>query len=102
MFKQSYLKNFCLIAIQEAAKRYNIELFEIEVVNKAMANIFDSLSQNLPEIPAIYADDIINIIKSDKNPKENIVKFLTDKIISQIRSSLENAENTTRKYYEET
>jgi len=67
-----------------------------------MANIFDSLSQNLPEIPAIYADDIINIIKSDKNPKENIVKFLTDKIISQIRSSLENAENTTRKYYEET
>jgi len=31
MFKQSYLKNFCLIAIQEAAKRYNIELFEIEV-----------------------------------------------------------------------
>lgn len=31
MFKQEYIKNLCLIAIQEAAKRHNIEIIDAEV-----------------------------------------------------------------------
>ena len=31
MFRQEYIKNFCLIAIQEAAKKHNIEIIDIEV-----------------------------------------------------------------------
>ena len=31
MFRQEYIKNLCLIAIQEAARKHNIEIIDIEV-----------------------------------------------------------------------
>ena len=31
IFRQNYIKNLCLIAITEAAKKYHIEILEIEV-----------------------------------------------------------------------
>lgn len=76
------------------------EVVETEVLNRVIMTVFDTLFKNLAELPSIYVDDIVGMIKSSKTPKETVVKFLTDKIISHIRSSLDVAENTAKKYYE--
>jgi hypothetical protein len=75
------------------------EVVETEVLNRVIMTVFDTLFKNLTELPSIYADDIFSIVKSSKS-KEELVKFLTDKIISHIRSGLDVAENTAKKYYE--
>lgn len=76
------------------------EVVETEVLNRVIMTVFDTLFKNLAELPSIYVDDIVSMVKSSKTPKETLVKFLTDKIISHIRSSLDVAENTAKKYYE--
>lgn len=76
------------------------EVVETEVLNRVIMTVFDTLFKNLAELPSIYVDDIVSMVKSSKTPKETVVKYLTDKIISHIRSSLDVAENTAKKYYE--
>ena len=64
--------------------------------------IFNQLFQNLAELPSVYIDDIVSIIRTEKeNPKELTVKFLTEKIIQHIKNALDIAENTARKHYSE-
>lgn len=75
------------------------EVIETTVLNKTLMTIFNQLFQNLAELPSIYIDDIVTIVKTEKNPKEQAVKFLTDKIIQQIQSSLDVAENAAKKHY---
>lgn len=75
------------------------EVVETEVLNRVIMTVFDTLFKNLAELPSIYADDIFSIVKSSTS-KEKLVSFLTDKIISHIRSGLDVAENTAKKYYE--
>lgn len=76
------------------------EVIETEVLNKVLITVFNALFQNLAELPSIYVDDLIAIIKTNNSPKEQFVKFLTDKILSQIQSSLDVAENAAQKHYE--
>ena len=47
----------------------------------------------------IDIDDIVTIIKTSETPKEQTVKFLTDKIIQHLQSSLDVAENMARKHF---
>lgn len=75
------------------------EVVETEVLNRVIMTVFDTLFKNLAELPSIYADDIFSIVKSSTS-KEKLVSFLTDKIISHIRSGLDVAENTAKKFYE--
>lgn len=75
------------------------EVVETAVLDKVLMTIFNQLFQNLAELPSIYVDDIVTIIKTEKNPKEQTVKFLTDKIIQHIKSSLDVAENAAKKHY---
>lgn len=76
------------------------ELIEVEVMEKVMMLIYDSLFQNILEAPSAYVDDIQNIFKVDKNPKETFIKFFTEKLTSQLQSSIDIAGNKARKLYE--
>ena len=60
------------------------EVIETEVLNRVIMTVFDSLFKNLAELPSVYIDDIVSTVKSSNAPKEKLVKFLTDKIISCI------------------
>lgn len=75
------------------------EVVETAVLDKVLMTIFNQLFQNLAELPSVYVDDIVTIVKTEKNPKEQTVKFLTDKIIQHIKSSLDVAENAAKKHY---
>ncbi len=76
------------------------ELIEVEVMEKVMMMVFDALFQNIREAPSAYVDDIQNIFKIDKEPRETFIKFFTDKLTSHIQSSIDIACNKARKYYE--
>lgn len=75
------------------------EVVETAVLDKVLMTIFNQMFQNLAELPSIYIDDIVTIVKTEKNPKEQAVKFLTDKIIQQLQGSLDVAENAAKKHY---
>jgi len=75
------------------------EVVETEVLEKSLMLIFNQLFQNLAELPSTYIDDIVTIIKTSETPKEQTVKFLTDKIIQHLQSSLDVAENMARKHF---
>lgn len=78
------------------------EVVETAVLDKVLMMIFNQLFQNLAELPSVYIDDIVSIIRTEKeNPKELTVKFLTEKIIQHIKNALDIAENTARKHYSE-
>ena len=57
------------------------EVVKTEVLEKSLMLIFNQLFQNLAELPSTYIDDVVTIIKTSETPKEQTVKFLTDKII---------------------
>lgn len=76
------------------------EVVETAVLDKVLMLIFNQLFKDLAELPSIYIDDIISIVKTEKeNPKELTVKFLTEKIIQHIKTALDVAENASRKQY---
>ena len=75
---------------------------ETAVLDKVLMMIFNQLFKDLAELPSIYIDDVVSIIRTEKeNPKELTVKFLTEKIIQQIKNALDVAENAARKQYSE-
>ena len=62
--------------------------------------IFDDFFKNLTDFPANYANEIIDIVRVEKEPKEKLVEFMTDFIITNIRKSLDTTKKTAKKYYE--
>ena len=55
--------------------------------------------KTLVEFPNIYANDIINLVRAEEEPKEILVEFLTDKVTEAIKMGLANAKQAAKKYY---
>ena len=62
--------------------------------------IFDDFFKNLAEFPNNYASEIINIVRAEKEPKEKLIEFLTEHIITNIKTGLDNTRKAAKKYYE--
>ena len=77
------------------------ELIKAEVVNRCIIDIFGEQNKRLTEFPNIYAGDIIKIVQTEPNPKELIVEFMTQKIISTLQLGLKTAKENTLKYFGE-
>ena len=76
------------------------EVIETDVLNRVLIMIFDDLFKNLAEFPNNYASEIINIVKAEKEPKEKLIEFLTDHIITNLKTGLDNTRKAAKKYYE--
>lgn len=81
-------------------KKESGEVIETSVLNRVLIMIFDDFFKNLAEFPTSYASDIIDIVKAEENPKEKLIEFLTEHIISNIKNGLENTRKAAKKYYE--
>jgi len=75
------------------------EVIETEVLNRCIQEIFGEMIKRLTELPNAYAIDIIKMIKSEENPKELVVEFLTQKITNTLKLGLQAAKTATKKYY---
>lgn len=72
-----------------------------DVLNRAIVATFDELFKTLSELPNMYANEMINIINSSDVPKESLVEYLTDKIITELNAAVDNAKKAAKKYFEE-
>lgn len=78
----------------------NKEIVEVDVLNRIITTVFDSLFKTLSDIPLTTAEDIINIVNIEEYPKEKLISFLTDKILTTLKSAVDTAEAKTKKFYE--
>lgn len=77
----------------------NRDVVESDVLNRVVTMVFDSLFKQLVELPAVCSDDIVNTVLSAENPNERITVFLTEKILTNLKTALEIAEKAAKKYY---
>lgn len=75
-------------------------MVETSILNRVLIMIFDDFFKNLTEFPVNYASEIIDIVRAEKEPKEKLVEFMTDFIITNIKKSLDNTKKAAKKYYE--
>lgn len=75
------------------------ELIETEVLNRVILNVFEALFKTLTDLPHTKADEIIALVKINENPKEALVKLLSDDIINSLKDGLANAKEITQKYF---
>jgi hypothetical protein len=76
------------------------EVIETDILNRVLIMIFDDFFKNLAEFPNNYASEIINIVRANKEPKEKLIEFLTEHIITNIKTGLDNTRKAAKKYYE--
>ena len=72
-----------------------------DILNRAIVATFDELFKTLSELPNMYANEMINIINSSDVPRESLVEYLTDKIITELNAAVDNAKKAAKKYFEE-
>ena len=77
------------------------EVIEISVLNRVIINVFETFFKNLCNFPTVKAEEIIDIVKSNEYPKEELIKILTGDLMIIIQEALNNAKETTKKYYKE-
>lgn len=83
------------------AQKEKGELVETDVLSQCVKMAFDSMIKSLVELPNVYSNDIIGIVKADEyNSREILVEYLTQKITSCIKTGLDNAKKAAKKYYE--
>lgn len=76
------------------------EVIETNVLNRIIINTFDSLFKNFAEFPNVCADEIIDIVRASENPREALIKFLTENILSNLKNSVDSARNISKRNYE--
>ena len=81
-------------------KKETNAMVETSILNRVLIMIFDDFFKNLTEFPVNYASEIIDIVRAEKEPKEKLVEFMTDFIITNIKKSLDNTKKAAKKYYE--
>lgn len=84
------------IKIAEANK----EVIGVDVLNRVITTVFDSLFKELSELPSITADEIVNMVQAEKSPAEKVTTYLTDRILKALKTALNTAEKKAKKYYE--
>jgi len=77
------------------------DVIEISVLNRVIINVFESFFKTLCNFPNLKADEIIDIVRANENPKEELVKILTGDLMATIQETLANAKETTKKFYKE-
>lgn len=78
----------------------NKEVVGIDVLNKVITTVFDSLFKELAELPAVMADEIVNTVFAEKSPAEKVTTLLTDRILKALQTAVNTAEKKSKKYYE--
>ena len=77
------------------------EVVETDVLNRCIQEIFGDMIKQLTELPNVCAGDIIRTVRSEENPKELIIEFLTQKISTTLKKGLQSAKTAAKKYYGE-
>ena len=86
------------------SERYKAELLEMEVrqrkkdlvntelLNRIITKTIGNLTKNIVEIPINIVDEIIDIVKSEEEPKSLIINLITKNLHKEIESTIDKTE----------
>jgi hypothetical protein len=73
-------------------KQKRKELISLELLNKIISKTIGNLSKNIVEIPILIADEIIDTVKIEEEPKTIIINLITKALHREIESTVDKTE----------
>jgi hypothetical protein len=78
-------------------KQKRKELITLELLNKILSKTIGNLSKNIVEIPILIADEIIDTVKTEEEPKTIIINLITKALHREIESTINKTEKEIQK-----
>ncbi|MDR0572358.1 MAG: hypothetical protein LBG48_05915 [Rickettsiales bacterium] len=79
------------------AKKRRKELINIEMLNRIINKTIGNLTKNITEIPIQIVDEIIDLIKTEEEPKTQIINLITKALHKEIESTIDKTEKEFKK-----
>ena len=68
------------------------DLVSTEILNRIITKTIGNLTKNIVEIPINIVDEIIDIVKSEEEPKPLIINLITKNLHKEIESTIDKTE----------
>jgi hypothetical protein len=73
-------------------KQRRKELITLELLNKIISKTIGNLAKNIVEIPILIADEIIDTVKAEEEPKTIIINLITKALHRKIESTIDRTQ----------
>lgn len=83
--------------LEMEVKQRKKDLVNTEILNRIITKTIGNLTKNIVEIPINIVDEIIDIVKSEEEPKPLIINLITKSLYKEIESTLDKTEKEFRK-----
>lgn len=78
--------------LEMEVKQRKKDLVNTEILNRIITKTIGNLTKNIVEIPINIVDEIIDIVKSEEEPKPLIINLITKSLHKEIESTLDKTE----------
>lgn len=78
--------------LEMEVKQRKKDLVNTEILNRIITKTIGNLTKNIVEIPINIVDEIIDIVKSEEEPKPLIINLITKSLYKEIESTLDKTE----------
>ena len=78
--------------LEMEVKQRKKDLVNTEILNRIITKTIGNLTKNIVEIPINIVDEIIDIVKSEEEPKPLIINLITKSLHKEIESTIDKTE----------
>ena len=78
--------------LEMEVKQRKKDLVNTEILNRIITKTIGNLTKNIVEIPINIVDEIIDIVKSEEEPKPLIINLITKSLHKEIKSTIDKTE----------
>jgi len=78
--------------LEMEVKQRKKDLVNTEILNRIITKTIGNLTKNIVEIPINIVDEIIDIVKSEEEPKPLIINIITKNLHKEIESTIDKTE----------
>ena len=78
--------------LEMEVKQRKKDLVNTEILNRIITKTIGNLTKNIVEIPINIVDEIIDIVKSEEEPKPLIINLITKNLHKEIESTIDKTE----------
>jgi hypothetical protein len=83
--------------LEMEAKRRRKELINLELLNRIISKTIGNLTKNIIEIPLQIVDEIIDMAKTEEEPKTQIINLITKALYKEVESTVSKTEKEIKR-----